>query len=335
MNINYKLNYGILNSFENDSKLNICFLETVKSEDGQTVLGLLSFMLANQPRLLLLKCHNKTDDETAPGPESPYYRKNRYNYFKSIQFSNKLTRFRNPDYLFQYQIKHNNIFFDVPLTSLPRNNSSGTSFWESYNWALISIDNNFHLIFARHDESRSAEFGLKHTMIALPHDLWACGEMRIIKNNYQWYYQFNLNSSINSTSSINQMKTIQKYRIKSHLYRKLMAHKLRQAFELYSREDENIIIQFVEELVHFDESVDIGEIAEIINPGSLYTLGITPNYQSIDPVYGLLYYYYEKDSNPNLSEDYINSLNKFCQDNDGESCYWSESTSTQEERKYS
>lgn len=316
-------------------------LETVGSEAGRSVLLLLSHLMSSDPERFVLKIHDRWDDATPPGPETPYYRYRRYD----IQRANRCGSFRNSDELVNFQIENGNVHVDTYLDKLPRTDSDGSTYWESYNWVLIrekgrrsdeegegvptatgtGTRGKFHLIFARHDEGQSAELGLKHTMLALPNDLWAAGEMRIVKTGETWLFQFNLNSSLNSTPSIGEMVIINRYRVPAFLYRKLLAHKLRRIMERLVTSDPLSIdhaVQFVEEEVVFREDAARDLPPAVIHNGRLITNGIHPHGGSIDPVHGLLHHYYRPTCPP---LEYARRVHAFCADR-GLACHLSLST---------
>lgn len=243
-----------------------------------------------------------------PGREYPYYRRNRYD----LEKRNRCGRYKNSDKSIIFQKQQNRLWLNPFISQLPRNNSDGLSEWISYNWVLyLDIDTNlFNIVFAQHDESRSAEIGLKHSMLALPNQIWSCGEMRILKLYDKWLYQFNLNSSINSTYSLDEHTIVKDHNISSHIFRKFMAQKIRMLIEyLLALEDESVssIVQVVEELVTFVVH-KYNTVAEIKNNNNLIIKGISPHYGSIDPVHGLIYYYYQSDECP--SRQYADQLNK-------------------------
>ncbi len=308
-------------------------VETLQSTKAKSILLLISALMKFDYTQFILKRYNRELKDIPPGQEYPYYRENRYNYEKQTRCG----RFKNSDRAVKYQQKQGNIFVDIHLNDLPRIESNGNIPWTSYNWVLLSnsrdedlaslettsslpatmTDLNFSLIFARHTEWDSSEMGLKHSMLSLNNDIWACGEMRIFNikgkglaaRHDQTVYQFNLNSSINSTPSISEMEIIERYQIPIYIYRKLIANKIRKIFEnsihpLFRRDS---LVQSVEEEVMFNENVNYDEIPQIISNANLITTGITPHYGSIDPVHGLLDYYYRKEICP--SESSVLQLN--------------------------
>ncbi len=226
--------------------------------------------------------------------ENGTYKKDRYSSFNEVKTDNDdnyivlSNTFDSGDYLRDKNL----IKINPAISELKRPeyicSSTGDLQWIGFNWSIIrNIDDNmFKFVVGMEKESSVTEFGIKHTILSIPHDLYVAGEGRIINSRIPGKYllQFNLNSSSFDTNKFEPIFGA-RYREIQLTLKKYYAYKVKQILEK--------ILTNSSDCKYKVESTELSRQADMygrpLPTNDFDERGLRE--LSIDPVSGLLYYY--------------------------------------------
>lgn len=103
-----------------------------------------------------------------------------YNKYTGHKYSDH-GKYCNSDSIVKFFKQKNWIHINPNFEKMTFLNSDGNKKWTSYNWVIVRTSKKlFELRVGLHKHSFDAELGIKHTLLALPDQIFAAGELRIV-----------------------------------------------------------------------------------------------------------------------------------------------------------